>query len=180
MFTAVVDLPTPPFWLATAITRRVPFSDSRWIRNETRAFLAAVSLSMLGCVSGSSIEDSLSVNSVSRETSTQLLLRPSTPPHVPQEPPRPPRPLRCAPDPSLHHHLQMFHVKHPRRVSPRVDPASPPLVRQLSAQRSLCSLAPGFRCQRHCCGAVLQRLPPTGESGLVGHHPRAPMKPPQP
>jgi hypothetical protein len=29
MFTAVVDLPTPPFWLATARTRLSPFKVAR-------------------------------------------------------------------------------------------------------------------------------------------------------
>ena len=70
MFTAVVDFPTPPFWLATARTRRVPFAASWWIRKVTRAFLAAASGSRLGSCSSSSIETPCAIWVVSRETST--------------------------------------------------------------------------------------------------------------
>ena len=70
MFTAVVDLPTPPFWLATARTRRVPSAGSWWMRNVTRAFLAAASRSTLGSCSSSSVDTPGAIWCVSRETST--------------------------------------------------------------------------------------------------------------
>ena len=55
----------------------------------------------------------------------------------------------------------MFHVKHPHWVSPRASPADPPLPRPQSAQRSICSLAPGLGRQRRWSAAVLQhwRMP---------------------
>ena len=70
MFTAVVDLPTPPFWLATARTRRSPFKVSRWIRKVTLALLAAASRSMVGSSLSSSIGVPGVNGDVSRETST--------------------------------------------------------------------------------------------------------------
>jgi len=66
----VVDLPTPPFWLATAITRRIPFKVSRWIRNVTLAFLAADSMSIVSSALGSATVKPSAIGFVSRETST--------------------------------------------------------------------------------------------------------------